>query len=170
MRRLVKAVPDVSAEMRSSFHGAVVKLSLYLIVWPNMVFTAIFTVVAVFAPPVMIMMIISWWGLGALLVLHYRFAGQWDRPGKAVWWGLALATALVVLIGYGGGVAVLAPSIYWLPASCVLHPCCSPLGMAQLERISSLTLVAGGRRRGVDDLSVGPSPARREDLLEHRHS
>lgn len=119
MRRLVRAVPDVSAEMRSSFHGAVVKLSLYLIVWPNMVFTAIFTVVAVFAPPVMIMMIISWWGLGALLVLHYRFAGQWDRPGKAVWWGLALATALVVLIGYGGGVAVLAPSIYWLPASCI---------------------------------------------------
>ena len=112
--------PPVPTSMRSTLHTVLVKLCLYLVIWPNIILTSIFTIVGMLAPPVLMFVLIGWWGLGSLLVIHRRFAGKWHQPGKAVWWGLLMASLFVVGIGYGGGVAkLMAPSTYWLLASCI---------------------------------------------------
>jgi hypothetical protein len=106
--------------MRSTLHTVLVKLCLYLVIWPSIILTSIFTIVGMLAPPVLMFVLVGWWGLGSLLLIHRRFAGKWHQPGKAVWWGLLMASLFVAGIGYGGGVAkLMAPSIYWLLASCI---------------------------------------------------
>jgi hypothetical protein len=112
--------PPVPTGMRSTLHTVLVKLCLYLVIWPNIILTSIFTIVGMLAPPVLMFVLVGWWGLGSLLLIHRRFAGKWHQPGKAVWWGLLMASLFVAGIGYGGGVAkLMAPSIYWLLASCI---------------------------------------------------
>jgi hypothetical protein len=110
----------VSTGMRSTLHTVMVKLCLYLVIWPNIILTSFLTIVGVLAPPVLIFVLIVWWGLGSLLVIYRTFAGKWHQPGKPVWWGLIIASLFVAGIGYREGVAeLMAPSIYWLPASCI---------------------------------------------------
>jgi hypothetical protein len=106
--------------MRSTLHTVLVKLCLYLVIWPNIILTSFLTIVGFVAPLVLIFVLIGWWGLGSLLVLHRRFAGKWHPPGKPVWWGLFFASLFVAGIGCREGVAkLMAPSIYWLPVSCI---------------------------------------------------
>lgn len=110
----------VSTGMRSTLHTVMVKLCLYLVIWPNIILTSFLTIVAILAPPALMFALIGWWGLGSLLVLHRRFSGKWHQPGKPVWWGLFIASLFVAGIGYKEGVGkLMAPSIYWLPASCI---------------------------------------------------
>lgn len=112
--------PPVPTGMRSTLHTVLVKLCLYIVIWPNIILTSFLTIVGILAPPVLIFVLIGWWGLGSLLVLHRRFAGKWHPPGKPVWWGLFIAGLFVAGIGYREGVGkLIAPSIYWLPASCI---------------------------------------------------
>lgn len=111
---------DLQQASGSGFHTCLVKLTLYLILWPNILLTFIFTLAAVAAPPVMILMIFAWWGLGALIVLYNEFAGKWDEPGKGTWCGLILANLIVLGFGWGGGISnIMTPSVYWLVASCM---------------------------------------------------
>jgi hypothetical protein len=112
--------PPVPTGMRSTLHTVLVKLCLYLVIWPNIILTSFLTIVGFLAPTVLIFVLIGWWGLASLLVFHRRFAGKWHPPGKPVWWGLFIASLFVAGIGYREGVAkLMAPSIYWLPASCI---------------------------------------------------
>jgi hypothetical protein len=112
--------PPVPTGMRSILRTVLVKLCLYLVIWPNIILTSFLTIVGFVAPPVLIFVLIGWWGLGSLLVLHRRFAGKWHPPGKPVWWGLFFASLFVAGIGCREGVAkLMAPSIYWLPVSCI---------------------------------------------------
>jgi len=59
-------VPNPST---SAFHLLGVRLCLYLVVWPNIILASVFTLVAVFVPPMLILIVIAWWGLGSLLSL-----------------------------------------------------------------------------------------------------
>lgn len=110
-------VPTAST---SAFHGLAVKLCLYLVVWPNIILASAFTLVAVFAPPMLILMVIAWWGLGSLLSLRQCFAGTCQTPRKAVWIGLAVASALISLIvGYGWLKTGETLPLLWIPALCI---------------------------------------------------
>ncbi|SDI96319.1 hypothetical protein [Pseudomonas abietaniphila] len=58
--------PPVPTGMRSTLHTVLVKLCLYLVIWPNIILTSIFTIVGMLAPPVLMFVLIGWWGLGII--------------------------------------------------------------------------------------------------------
>lgn len=114
------AQPAVASSTTSAFHRLGVRLCLYLVVWPNIILASVFTVVAVFAPPMLILMVIAWWGLGSLLSLRQCFAGTCQTPRKAVWIGLTVASALISLIvGYGWLRTGETLPLLWIPALCI---------------------------------------------------
>lgn len=110
-------VPHSSA---SAFHRLGVKLCLYLVVWPNIMLALMFTFVAVFVPPMLIFMVIAWWGLGSMLSLRQCFAGTQQTPRRAVWIGLAVASGLIALVcGYGWLKMDETQPLLWIPALCI---------------------------------------------------
>lgn len=114
------AKPVVPSSTTSAFHLLGVRLCFYLVVWPNIILASVLTVVAVFAPPMLILMVIAWWGLGSLLSLRQCFAGTCETPRKAVWVGLAVASGLISLIGgYGWLTTGETLPLLWIPALCI---------------------------------------------------
>ena len=109
---------------RSIFHTVLVKLMLYMLVWPTILLHAFFTLPALIVALYLPLCVIGWWGLFSLLSLNALFAGKMEVAGRSTWLGLIAASILAIAFTANWAMKFGLDHFYWF----ALQVACIPTG------------------------------------------